>query len=244
VRLLGKAAFITGAASGIGRAAALAFVREGARVALCDVRDPAEVAAEVAAAGGRASTHIADVGSSGAVDRALADAWDDCGGIDSVVANAGIIRDGFLSELSDDDWNEVLRVNLTGVFYVCRAAFPRMKPKGGSIVVTSSIVALGNRGQANYAASKAGLLGLIRTLALEGAASGIRVNAVAPGFTDTAMVSGIPDRVREKLLSRIPLGRLGRPEEIANVMAFLASEEASYITGQAIFVDGGLSVGA
>ena len=164
--------------------------------------------------------------------------------VDVVLANAGVVRDGFLRQLDEESWNDVMKVNLTGCFHVCRAAFEAMSSRGGgAIVATSSISALGNLGQSNYAASKAGVIGLVRSLALEGARLGIRVNAVAPGLTDTAMVRSVPAKVRDKLLARVPLGRMARPEEIARAMLFLASDEASFITGQVLFVDGGASVG-
>jgi 3-oxoacyl-[acyl-carrier protein] reductase len=244
VRFERKTALVTGAAAGIGRAAALLLASEGARVALVDVQSMAQTAAalESSNAGDRYSEHRADVTDSLAVDRAMEEAAERWGGVDLVFANAGINRDGFVHQLTDERWDEVLRVNLTGAFYLCRSAFARFRDRGGSIVATSSVSALGNMGQANYAASKSGLIGLVRTLALEGAARGIRVNAVAPGFTATRMVDSVPERVRERLMDRIPLKRLARPDEIARAMLFLASEEASYITGQVVFVDGGLSV--
>jgi 3-oxoacyl-[acyl-carrier protein] reductase len=241
VRFAGKTALVTGAASGIGRAVALLLASEGAAVALVDVKPMAETANALAR--GRHSEHRADVSDAQAVDRAMDEAAERWGGVDVVFANAGINRDGFVHQLTDDAWDDVLRVNLTGAFYLCRSAFARFGERGGSIVATSSVSALGNMGQASYAASKAGLIGLVRTLALEGARRGIRVNAVAPGFTATRMVDSVPEKIRDRLLARIPLKRLAQPEEIARTMLFLASEEASYVTGQVLFVDGGLSVG-
>jgi 3-oxoacyl-[acyl-carrier protein] reductase len=244
VRFSGKTALVTGAASGIGRAAAVLLAAEGANVALVDKQPTSHSVAEIGpSAGTRCSEHRADVSDSQAVDRAMSEATERWGRVDVVLANAGINRDGFVHQLTDERWDEVLRVNLTGAFYLCRSAFARFGADGGSIVATSSVSALGNLGQANYAASKSGLVGLVRTLALEGAERGIRVNAVAPGFTATRMVESVPQRVREKLVARIPMKRLARPEEIARAMLFLASEEASYITGQVVFVDGGASVG-
>ena len=190
----------------------------------------------------RCSAHVADASSPEEVARVFTELGERWGGIDVVFANAGINRDGFVPRLSDSDWEDVLRVNLSGPFYACREAFERL-PSGGAIVLTSSVSALGNLGQANYAASKAGLVGLVRSLALEGAARGIRANAVAPGFTRTPMVESIPEKVRAKLIERVPLGRMADPEEIVRAMLFLASDDASYVTGQTLFVDGGVSVG-
>jgi len=242
VRFSGRTALVTGAASGIGREAARALAAEGASVALNDIQPLSAIAREIDPAGASTSEHVADVSDPGAVSGMLDEVLERWGRLDIVLANAGINRDGFVHQLSDDDWDAVLRVNLGGSFYVCRAAFPRISD-GGSIVMTSSVSALGNLGQANYAASKAGLWGLARSLALEGAPRALRVNAVAPGFTDTPMVASIPRKVRDKLISRVPLGRLADASEIARVMLFLASDEASYITGQILFVDGGVSVG-
>lgn len=240
MRFSGKTALITGAASGIGRAAALALAAEGASVAVNDVRDASELVAEIGVE--QCSHHLADVSDATRVEGMLTDVVDRWGRLDIVLANAGINRDGFLDRLSDDAWEDVVRVNLGGVFYVCRSAFPKLSD-GGAVVVTSSVSALGNLGQTNYAASKAGLIGFSRAFALEGARRRIRVNAVAPGFTDTPMVRAIPEAVRDKLIGRVPLGRIASPVEVAAAMLFLASEEASYITGQVLFVDGGVSVG-
>ena len=240
MQLEGKTALITGAASGIGRAAAVAFSEAGASVAVNDVASLSETAGVLE--GAPFSEHVADVSSSASVDSMVGDVMERWGKLDIVVANAGINRDGFVGQLSDEAWSDVLAVNLSGPFYVARAAFPHVSD-GASILMTSSVSILGNVGQTNYAASKAGLVGLARSLALEGAKRGIRVNALAPGFIDTAMVASIPEKVRAKLFERVPLKRMGRPEEIAQAMLFLASDAASYITGQTLFVDGGLSVG-
>ena len=240
MRFSGKTALITGAASGIGRAVAEAFRREGANVALNDVRDLSELVNALSRE--HSSGHVADVSDPAAVDDMLMDVIERWGRLDIVCANAGINRDGFLHQLTVDDWNAVLGVNLSGAFHVCRAAIPKLGA-GGAVVLTSSVSALGNLGQSNYAASKAGLVGLTRALALECAQKEIRINAIAPGFTDTPMVASIPDKVRSRLIDGIPLKRLAQPEEIARAMLFLVSSEASYITGQTLFVDGGASVG-
>lgn len=240
MRFLGKTALVTGAGSGIGRAAALALAAEGANVALNDLPEVPLQADEIGAK--QCSEHPADVSDPSSVRQMMSEIWKRWGRVDVVLANAGINRDGFLEQLTDDDWDQVVRVNLGGVFFVCREVFPKLTD-GGSVVITSSVSALGNRGQANYAASKAGLVGLARTLSLEGAPRAVRVNAVAPGFTDTPMVRAMPGKLRAKLVERVPLARMAAPAEIARAMLFLASEEASYITGQVLFVDGGVSVG-
>ena len=240
LHLNGKRALITGAAGGIGAAAARLFAAGGAQLALVDRKPLDELARELP--GDSVSTHQADVSDKDAVERVVAEAVARWEGLDVIIANAGINRDGFLHQLSDDDWEQVIRVNLTSVFLLCRASFPVLS-EPGSIVVTSSVSALGNLGQSNYAASKAGLIGLVKSLSLEGASRGIRVNAVAPGFTDTAMVASIPEKVREKLIAGIPLKRMASASEVAEAMLFLASDRASYITGQVLFVDGGASVG-
>lgn len=243
MRFKGKSALVTGAASGIGRQAALALAEEGAGVVLNDVDALDDVEAEVAAAGATEPLgHRGDASDPQVIASLIEASRERFGGLDAVFVNAGITRDGLVGQLSASDWDDVLRVNLTGAFHLCQQALPHLRD-GGAIVLTSSVSALGNIGQSNYAASKAGLIGLARALALETAGRGIRVNAVAPGFTDTRLVAAIPERVRRKLLERVPLGRLARPEEIARVLLFLASDEASYITGQVIFVDGGASVG-
>jgi 3-oxoacyl-[acyl-carrier protein] reductase len=246
LRVAGRIALITGAAGGIGQAAARVFAQEGAHLALNDVPGaPWEsLTAELEEKGRAFSVHEADVTDSRAVDNMLSEIVARWEGLDIVLANAGINRDGFAAKLSEEDWDKVLNVNLKGCFLICRAAFEALGDRGGgTIVATSSISALGNIGQSNYAASKAGILGLVRSLALEGAPLGIRVNAVAPGLTDTAMARSNPEKVRDKLLARVPLGRMARPDEIGQAMLFLASPESSYITGQVLFVDGGASVG-
>ena len=159
------------------------------------------------------------------------------------INNAGIIADDFASELSDEDWERVLKVNLNGTFIPCRALIPHLRERGSGVITnTSSISALGNRGQANYAASKAGVIGLSRTLSQELAGDGVRVNCIAPGAIETSMFDEVPEKVKEKFLQRIPLGRLGTPEDVARLHLFLASDEASYMTGQTVFCDGGITL--
>lgn len=246
MRVAGKVALVTGAAGGIGQAAAHLLAEEGARLALNDVPGAAleSLTAELEKKGHAFSVHPADVTDGRAVERMLSEIIARWEGLDIVLANAGINRDALVEKLSEEEWDRVLNVNLKGCFLTCRAAFQAMSARGGgTIVATSSVSALGNIAQSNYAASKAGIFGLVRSLSLEGADFGIRVNAVAPGLTDTSMARSIPGRVRDKLLARVPLGRMARPDEIGQAMLFLASPESSYITGQVLFVDGGASVG-
>ena len=246
--LSGKVALVTGARRGLGRAMAIAMARAGAEVAVNDIADgvaEAEaVAEEIRALGRKALVVPADI-TDGAqvremIDRVAAEA----GGLDILVNNAGIIRDALLLRMTDEAWREVLEVNLTGTFLCTRAAARHMTKHGGAIVNISSVVGVvGNIGQANYAASKAGIIGLTKTCARELAPRGVRVNAVAPGFIRSQMTERLPEQVRERMLSQIPLARMGTPEEVASVVVFLASPAGSYLTGQVICVDGGMVMG-
>jgi len=248
VDLSGKVALVTGARRGLGRAMAIAMARAGAEVAVNDIADgvaEAEaVAEEIRALGRKALVVPADI-TDGAqvremIDRVAAEA----GGLDILVNNAGIIRDALLLRMTDEAWREVLEVNLTGTFLCTRAAARHMTKHGGAIVNISSVVGVvGNIGQANYAASKAGIIGLTKTCARELAPRGVRVNAVAPGFIRSQMTERLPEQVRERMLSQIPLARMGTPEEVASVVVFLASPAGSYLTGQVICVDGGMVMG-
>jgi 3-oxoacyl-[acyl-carrier protein] reductase len=233
-RLQGRVAIVTGAASGIGRATAQRFAAEGAHVASFDLRAP-----EAPADGLALACDIADEAS---VSQAVAQVQRQFGRVDVLAHFAGITKDALAEKMTLEQWNEVIRVNLTGSFIVAQQVARAMED-GGAIVLTSSRSYLGNVGQANYAASKGGVVSLTRTLALELGKRRIRVNAIAPGFIETPMTDVVPDRIREKAIAAIPLGRVGQPEEIASVAAFLASAEASYITGQTLLVDGGRTVG-
>ena len=241
----GKTALVTGASRGIGRAIALRLAAEGARVAINyagNVKAAEEVKAAIEAAGGTAILCRADVADSAAVEAMIADVVKEFGAIDILVNNAGITRDTLLMRMKDEDFAKVLDTNLKGVFYCTKAvAKLMMKKRAGRIINMASVVGLvGNAGQTNYAAAKAGVIGFSKSAAKELASRGITVNAVAPGFIGTDMTADLPESVKEKALSDIPLGRAGQPEDVANAVLFLASDQASYITGQVVHVDGGM----
>lgn len=241
----GKTALVTGASRGIGRAIALCLAAEGARVAINyagNVKAAEEVKASVEAAGGTAILCQADIADSAAVEAMIADVVKEFGAIDILVNNAGITRDTLLMRMKDEDFAKVLDTNLKGVFYCTKAVSKlMMKKRAGRIVNMASVVGLvGNAGQTNYAAAKAGVIGFSKSAAKELASRGITVNVVAPGFIGTDMTAGLPESVKEKMLTDIPLGRMGEPEDVANAVLFLASDQASYITGQVVNVDGGM----
>lgn len=243
MRLANKTAIITGAAHGIGRATALRFAAEGARVAVADLdaEGAQHVADAIAAQGGTALAVVVNVRDRASVDamvRTVLDAW---GRIDILVNNAGIIRDAQLLKLSPDDFQAVLDVNITGVFHCTQAVAPHMVAQGAGVILNaSSVVALyGNFGQTNYVASKSAVIGMTKVWARELGRKGVRVNAVAPGFIETRMTAGIPEKVIAKLLERVPLGRMGTPDEVAAAYLWLASDEASYVNGHVLSVDGG-----
>ena len=242
--LTGKTAIVTGAAQGIGRAIAETLAQHGADVAVADL-DPGrsqDTVAAVAKLGRRAlnvKVTVADVADVKAmVDQVLKE-W---GKIDILVNNAGITRDGLLLRMKEEDWNLVLQVNLNGTFHCTKAVLqPMTKQRFGRIVNIASIVGvMGNAGQANYAASKAAVIGFTKTVAREYASRQVTVNAVAPGFIDTAMTQGLPADVKETLQKQIPLGRLGQPSDVAEAVSFLASDAAGYITGHVLHVNGGM----
>ncbi len=244
VSLAGKTAIVTGAAQGIGRAIAEALAGAGADVAVADL-DPGrsqETVAAIAKMGRRAlniKVNVADWNDAKAMVDQVVKEW---GKVDILVNNAGITRDGLLLRMKEEDWNLVLQVNLNGTFNCTKAALqPMTKQRYGRIVNIASIVgAIGNAGQANYAASKAAVIGLTKTVAREYASRAVTVNAVAPGFIDTAMTQQLSAEVKEALYKQIPLGRLGQPSDVADAVKFLASDEAGYITGHVLHVNGGM----
>lgn len=240
-----KTALVTGASRGIGRAIALALASKGFAVALnyAGSHDAAEaVKKEIEDAGGKAFTVQGDVSKSEDVDRIFKTVKDEFGGLDVLVNNAGINRDALLIRMKESNWDDVIATDLKSDFLTTKAAAAMMmRKRKGSIINISSVVGImGNIGQANYAAAKAGVIGLTKACAKEMAARNIRVNAVAPGFIETAMTDGIPEKIRESMIASIPMGRMGQPEDIARAVCFLASDDASYITGQVLVVDGGL----
>ncbi len=244
MELKDRVALITGGAQGIGKTIAEALAKEGAHVVLADVNlDGAEQSAEsIKENGGSASGVKLDVANAEDVQTVFNSIAKDLKPLDILVNNAGITRDGLMMRMKEDDWDRVLAINLKGGFLCSQQAVKQMmKQKRGSIVNIASIVGvMGNFGQANYSASKAGLIGLTKTTAREVASRGITVNAVAPGFIDTEMTRVLEENVKQKLIEQIPLARLGLPEDIAHCVAFLVSKQASYITGQVINVNGGM----
>jgi 3-oxoacyl-[acyl-carrier protein] reductase len=240
----GKIALVTGAAQGIGREIALALAADGADVAICDVNLEAaqKTAADIEATGKKSLAIKANVASSADVSAMIEQVVEKFGKIDILVNNAGITRDGLILRMKDEDWDLVLSINLKGAFLCTKSALKYMtKQRSGTIINIASIVgAMGNAGQANYVASKAGLIGLTKTIAREYANRGITANAVAPGFIETAMTQALPENVRQELAKQIPMGKLGTPGDVANAVRFLASPWASYITGHVVHVNGGM----
>ncbi len=236
--LEGKTALVTGGSRGIGRAIAVELARAGARVAVGYNSGAAEAEQVAGEIGGRAVQ--ANVSSAEDAARLVEEAGD----LDILVNNAGVTRDGLLARMSDEEWREVIETNLSSVFYTCRAVTrPMMKKRAGAIVNLSSIVGLhGNFGQTNYGAAKAGIIGFTKSLARELGSRGVRANVVAPGYVKTRLTDVIPDEGKALMLANTPLGRLGDPEDVAGAVRFLCSDEASFITGEVLLVDGGLGM--
>jgi len=246
--LAGKVAVVTGGSRGIGRAICLRLAEMGAKVVINYVSRPQaaeETKEQVEALGSECLVLKFDVANSSEVQDAFKQITTECGRIDILVCNAGITRDGLLIKMKEEDWDQVMSVNLKGAFNCIKAGCrPMMKQRWGRIIVITSVVGFaGNAGQVNYSAAKAGLVGLTRSAARELASRFITVNCVAPGYIDTDMTSDLPEAVKEKILAEIPLGSLGQPEDIASAVAYLASDEARYVTGQAIHVNGGMFMG-
>ena len=244
----GKVALVTGSGRGIGKAIAMKLAETGATLVINDVGDSAPAEQTVAAIKNlnrQAIVVMADVSSSAYVTKMVETAFATYGKVDILVNNAGITRDQLTMRMTDEEWDKVLAIDLKSVFLCTRAVLrPMLKQRSGRIISMSSVVGIiGNTGQANYAAAKAGIIGFTKTIAKEVASRGITVNAVAPGFIDTPMTQTLPAERKQALLANIPLGYLGTPRDIAETVAFLASEEARYITGQVITVDGGISLG-
>jgi len=245
-RLQGKVSLITGAAQGIGLAAALKFAQEGATVVVCDIKQ-AGVDAAVAqcqAVGATAVGFVLDVTQREMVDAVVAQVKERFGRIDVLVNNAGITQDARLQKMTLEQFDKVIDVNLRGVFHCAQAVTDTMVAQGSGVILNaSSVVGIyGNFGQTNYAATKFGVIGFTKTWSRELGPKGVRVNAVAPGFVETPILSTIPDKVLDEMRAHVPLKRLGKPEEIANVYAFLASDEASYVNGAVLEVSGGMTV--
>lgn len=246
-KLDGKTAVVTGASRGIGRAIALELAKEGANVVVNYSGSEAkaqEVVEEISKIGSKAIAVQANVADNDSVQNLMKSALDEFGSIDILVNNAGITRDNLLMRMKEDEWDDVINTNLKGVF-LCTKAVTRqmMKQRAGRIINIASVVGvIGNAGQANYTAAKAGVIGLSKTSARELASRNILVNAVAPGFITTEMTDALPEDIKEAMLSQIPLAKLGKPENVAKAVVFLASDDAEYITGQVLHVDGGIAM--
>ena len=245
MNLTGKVALVTGASRGIGQATAIDLAKAGADIVVNFIGNEAvaqETVEAIEALGRKAIKIKADVGNAEDVQAMVDEAVAAFGHIDILVNNAGITRDGLLIRMKDSDWDDVLNINLKGVYLVTKAVAKLMvKQRAGRIINMTSVSGItGNVGQANYAAAKAGVIGFTKTCAKELAARGITVNAVAPGFIETAMTDVLPEKIKEGIAATVPFGRMGQPEEIASVVTFLASDFASYITGQVLNVDGGM----
>lgn len=243
--LKGKSALVTGASRGIGRAIAIELARQGVNVAVNfagNAKKAEDVVAEIKALGSQAFAIKADVANSDEVAAMVKETVDAFGSLDILVNNAGITRDGLIMRMKEDDWDAVINTNLKGVFNCAKAVTRQMmKQRYGRIINISSVVGvLGNAGQANYVAAKAGVIGLTKTLARELANRNINVNAVAPGFIETDMTDELSEEIKQELLKQIPLAKLGKAEDIAAVVRFLVSEDANYMTGQTLHVDGGM----
>jgi len=238
-----KVAIVTGSARGIGRAIALKLAEDGATVVVSDINDTAPVAAEITALQRTGLAITANVTSPGDVTRLVETTIDTYGRVDILVNNAGITRDQLVLRMSDDDWDSVMNVNLKSAFLCTRAVLRQMlKQRWGRIISMASIVGImGNAGQANYASSKAGIIGFTKSIAREVASRGITANAIAPGFIDTAMTEQLDEKQKQELQKQIPMGYIGSARDVAEAVAFLASEEARYITGQVLGVDGGMA---
>lgn len=245
--LEGKTALITGAARGIGKALALKFASEGANIAFTDLvidENGKQTEAEIAAYGVKAKGYASNAADYAQTETVVAEVLKDFGQIDILVNNAGITKDGLMLRMTEQQWDAVIAVNLKSAFNFIHAVLPiMMRQRHGSIINMASVVGVhGNAGQANYAASKAGLIALAKSIGQEVGSRNIRANAIAPGFIETAMTAALPDDIRKEWISKIPLRRGGKVEDIANVATFLASDMSSYVTGQVIQVDGGMNM--
>ena len=244
MELEGKIALVTGAAQGIGRAIALLLAQKGADIVISDINleKAEEMAKEIEALGRKAMAIKVDVANTNDVERMVEAILERFGQIDILVNNAGIARDKLILRMTEEDWDSVLNVNLKGTFNCTKAVIKHMsKQRKGKIVNIASVVGeMGNVGQANYSASKAGVIGFTKTIAREFAQRGINVNAIAPGYIETPMTEALPEKVKEELRRMIPMERLGRPEDVAQAVLFLVSEATSYITGQVLNVNGGI----
>lgn len=245
--LKGKVAVITGAARGIGKAIAIKFAKEGANIAFTDLainEDAQNTEKEIAALGVKVKAYASNAADFAQTEEVVKQIIEDFGSLDILVNNAGITKDGLMLRMSEQQWDAVINVNLKSAFNFIHASLPTMmRQRKGAIINMASVVGVhGNAGQANYASSKAGLIALAKSVAQEMGPKGIRANAIAPGFIETAMTAALPDNVREEWKKKIPLRRGGTPEDIAEVATFLASDMSSYVTGQVIQIDGGMNM--